>query len=114
MGGFVWVDGQTLGQGHFLTFSELVQDFTMSLLVIVDPLTLSLTILNLQENIASFGGDPNCVTLLGQGTGASLTSLLLLSPITQVRTSSVLALPINLRGRIFYFRGATACFTAPS
>ena len=49
----------------------------------------------LQENIASFGGDPNCVTLLGQGTGASLTSLLLLSPITQVRTSSVLALAIN-------------------
>ena len=42
-----------------------------------------------QENIANFGGDPNCVTLLGQGTGAALTSLLLLSPITQVRDSGL-------------------------
>ena len=36
-----------------------------------------------QENISQFGGDPDGVTLLGQGTGAALTSLLLLSPITQ-------------------------------
>ena len=37
----------------------------------------------LQENISQFGGDPDSVTLLGQGTGAALSSLLLLSPITQ-------------------------------
>ena len=43
----------------------------------------------LQENISQFGGDPGCVTLLGQGTGATLTSLLLLSPITQVSRYSV-------------------------
>ena len=43
----------------------------------------------LQENISQFGGDPGCVTLLGQGTGATLTSLLLLSPITQVSRDTV-------------------------
>ncbi|XP_015109365.1 uncharacterized protein LOC107036135 [Diachasma alloeum] len=35
----------------------------------------------LRENIAKFGGDPDCVTLVGHGTGATLANLLLISPV---------------------------------
>ena len=38
----------------------------------------------LQENIGQFGGDPGSVTMMGHGTGAALTGLLLLSPVSQV------------------------------
>jgi neuroligin len=37
----------------------------------------------IQENISQFGGDPDSVTMMGHGTGASLTGLLLLSPVSQ-------------------------------
>uniref|UniRef100_A0A0C9S0Z6 NLGN4Y protein n=1 Tax=Fopius arisanus TaxID=64838 RepID=A0A0C9S0Z6_9HYME len=35
----------------------------------------------LRENIAKFGGDPDSVTLMGHGTGATLVNLLLISPV---------------------------------
>jgi carboxylesterase type B len=37
----------------------------------------------IKENIGSFSGDPNSVTLLGHGYGASLVNLLLVSPVTR-------------------------------
>lgn len=36
----------------------------------------------IKDNIQPFGGDPNEVTLLGHGYGASLVNLLLVSPVT--------------------------------
>jgi len=36
-----------------------------------------------QENIRSFGGNTGCVTLLGQGYGAAMINLLMLSPIAK-------------------------------
>ncbi|XP_034947320.1 uncharacterized protein [Chelonus insularis] len=35
----------------------------------------------LKENIAKFGGDPDTVTIVGHGTGAIFTNLLLISPV---------------------------------
>ena len=37
----------------------------------------------IKENIDAFGGDPNEVTLLGQGYGAAMVNLLLISPVTK-------------------------------
>lgn len=36
-----------------------------------------------QENIAAFGGDPDCVTLIGQSSGASSINLLMTSPLAK-------------------------------
>ena len=36
-----------------------------------------------RENIESFGGDSNQVTLMGQGYGAAMVHLLLISPVTK-------------------------------
>ena len=36
-----------------------------------------------KENIATFDGDPNDVTLIGHGHGAALVNLLMLSPVTK-------------------------------
>ncbi|CAB4059050.1 NLGN [Lepeophtheirus salmonis] len=37
----------------------------------------------IKENIRTFNGDPNSVTLIGHGTGGSLISFLILSPVAQ-------------------------------
>ena len=36
----------------------------------------------LKENIGSFGGDPDNISLMGQGSGAALVNLLMVSPVT--------------------------------
>ena len=36
-----------------------------------------------KENVHAFGGDPNEVTLLGQGHGGTLVNILLVSPVTK-------------------------------
>ena len=43
-------------------------------------LDITQALLWLQDNIASFSGDPKRVTLFGHGHGAALVNLLLLSP----------------------------------
>ena len=43
------------------------------------------------DNIRAFGGDPDEVTLFGEGHGAALVNLLLISPVT--------------RGQLVYHRG---------
>lgn len=35
----------------------------------------------IKENIESFGGDPNSVTLMGHGTGAVCVNFLMVSPV---------------------------------
>ena len=42
----------------------------------------------IKENIASFSGDPNSVTVLGHGHGAALVNLLLVSPVTKGNSQS--------------------------
>ena len=37
----------------------------------------------IKENIEAFGGDPQHVTLLGQGYGGTLVNLRLISPVTK-------------------------------
>lgn len=37
----------------------------------------------IQDNIAEFGGDPNNVTVFGQGHGAACVNLLMLSPMAK-------------------------------
>ena len=37
----------------------------------------------IKENIEAFGGDPQEVTLLGQGYGGAMVNLLLVSPVTK-------------------------------
>jgi len=36
-----------------------------------------------KQNIAAFGGDPDKVTLMGQGHGAALVNILMISPIAK-------------------------------
>jgi len=38
-----------------------------------------------KQNIAAFGGDPDHVTLMGQGHGAALVNILMISPIAKGR-----------------------------
>lgn len=46
-----------------------------------------------QQNIALFGGDPDNVTLLGHGTGASCIQFLIMSP--TVMPGEVLSSPVS-------------------
>ena len=43
----------------------------------------------IKENIEPFGGDPNQVTLMGQGYGAAMVNLLLVSPVTAGRNTKL-------------------------
>ena len=56
--------------------------------------------------MASFGGDPNLITLVGHGTGASLVSLLLTSPVAQAKkglsTNLELISPIFEKHNFFF------------
>ena len=42
----------------------------------------------IKENIGAFSGDPESVTLLGQGHGAALVHLLMVSPVTRGTTDT--------------------------
>jgi len=55
-----------------------IRDDTASNFGLLDQIA---ALLWLRENIASFGGDPNSVTLVGHGTGAIFANLLLISPV---------------------------------
>ena len=46
----------------------------------------------IRENIEDFGGDKNQVTLMGQGYGAAMVHLLLISPVTK---GMILCLHLN-------------------
>jgi len=37
----------------------------------------------IKENIAAFGGNPNLVTIMGQGYGGALVNLIMISPVTK-------------------------------
>lgn len=39
----------------------------------------------LRENLAAFGGDPDRITLMGHGTGASLANMIAVSPVAKGR-----------------------------
>ena len=45
-----------------------------------------------KENVAAFGGDPNQVTLMGQGHGAALVNILMISPIAKGQTARAVVL----------------------
>lgn len=55
-----------------------IRDDTASNFGLLDQIA---ALLWLRENIAEFGGDPDNVTLMGHGTGAIFTNLLLISPV---------------------------------
>ena len=63
-------------------FLELLRDQIINLSFMFLQIHLT-AITKFQENISQFGGDPDSVTMMGHGTGASLTGLLLLSPVSQ-------------------------------
>jgi neuroligin len=43
----------------------------------------------LKDNIGSFGGDSNRITLSGHGTGAALVNLLMISPLAAGEFDSI-------------------------
>ncbi|XP_059162387.1 neuroligin-4, X-linked-like [Physella acuta] len=72
-----------LGVLGFLTTGD---NFAMGNYALLD---ITQALLWLRENIASFGGDPQKITLFGHGTGAALVNLLLLSPFVSVSENKV-------------------------
>jgi len=50
----------------------------------------------IKENIGAFSGDAGSVTLLGQGHGAALVHLLMVSPVTRGTHDLSLSLPSSL------------------
>ncbi|ESN94128.1 hypothetical protein HELRODRAFT_123655, partial [Helobdella robusta] len=53
----------------------------------------------IQANIKNFGGNPNGVTIMGQGHGAAMANMLMMSPIT--RGSNLFQRVILLSGSAF-------------
>ena len=48
-----------------------------------------------KENVEAFGGDPDRVTLMGQGHGAALVNILMISPVAKGQTARAAALRPN-------------------
>lgn len=53
----------------------------------------------LRENLHAFGGDPDRITLMGHGTGASLANILAVSPVAKGKNR----LAIGERDKKFFF-----------
>ena len=52
----------------------------------------------LQENVGAFGGNPDAVTLVGHGTGASLVSFLMTSPVAKAGSKDLFQKAILMSG----------------
>ena len=52
----------------------------------------------LKENVGAFGGNPNLVTLIGHGTGASLVSFLMTSPVAKASNKELFQKSILMSG----------------
>jgi neuroligin len=52
----------------------------------------------LQENVGAFGGNPDAVTLVGHGTGASLVSFLMTSPVAKAGSQELFQKAILMSG----------------
>ena len=52
----------------------------------------------LQENVGAFGGNPDAVTLVGHGTGASLVSFLMTSPVAKAGSQGLFQKAILMSG----------------
>ena len=44
----------------------------------------------IKDNIGAFGGDPKKITMMGQGYGAAIVNLLMISPVTKGELSLML------------------------
>jgi len=52
----------------------------------------------IKENIGAFGGDPDAVTLMGHGSGASLVSFLMTSPVAKAEHKELFQRAILMSG----------------
>ena len=52
----------------------------------------------LQENVGALGGNPDAVTLVGHGTGASLVSFLMTSPVAKAGSQGLFQKAILMSG----------------
>lgn len=82
-----------------------IQDDTASNFGLLDQIA---SLLWLRENVARFGGNPNNVTLVGHGTGATFANLLLISPVANKKGKETLIFRALRRGSKFPPFDATA------
>jgi len=66
------------------------------------PEIISIFLKKNQENVVYFGGDPNLITLVGHGTGASLVSLLLTSPVAQAKKGENITFLTSTLKKVFF------------